>query len=209
MSLVDAETGEIVRVTLEHCERVIEQGLDTFAEVGNALLTIRDERLYKQAGFKTFEAYCDERWALSKSTANRYVEAAQVAAILTPTGVIPLNEYQGRPLARLKASPEAVIEAWAEANAAAEREGKPVSHSIVEKVVAEKTGPVRPTAAPRAFTRATNRVAANVVANLVAIADSIASLDVAEYGATREEIEGLDRTIKALRKLRNALVVEE
>ena len=53
------------RNELERCEVVIKQGLDTFVEVGQALLTIRDKRLYR-ASFRTFEEYCGERWGMSK-----------------------------------------------------------------------------------------------------------------------------------------------
>jgi hypothetical protein len=47
--------------TLEECESVIRSGLKTFVEVGHALLEIRGRRLYRQAGFRTFEKYCRER----------------------------------------------------------------------------------------------------------------------------------------------------
>ncbi len=49
--------------TLAECEAVIEKGMDTFLEVGNALLRIRDERLYR-VGFSTFQEYCQARWQM-------------------------------------------------------------------------------------------------------------------------------------------------
>ena len=39
----------------EHCERVIAEGIQTFVEVGRALLVIRDQQLYRQT-YATFEA---------------------------------------------------------------------------------------------------------------------------------------------------------
>ncbi len=36
--------------------------VQTFYEVGNALLQIRDERLYRQT-HSTFEEYCREKWS--------------------------------------------------------------------------------------------------------------------------------------------------
>ena len=42
---------------LERCEVVIKQGLQTFIEVGQALMTIKEKRLYR-ISFKTFEDYC-------------------------------------------------------------------------------------------------------------------------------------------------------
>ena len=44
------------RNELERCEVVIRQGLETFIEVGQALMTIRDKRLYR-IEFGTFEDY--------------------------------------------------------------------------------------------------------------------------------------------------------
>ena len=46
-------------------EKVIEQGLGTFVEVGMALLAIRDGRKYVHAGYRTFEEYCERRWSIA------------------------------------------------------------------------------------------------------------------------------------------------
>jgi hypothetical protein len=53
-----------IQSRLETLERVIESGLRTFVEVGEALMEIRDQRLYQDA---TFEDYCRERWGISQS----------------------------------------------------------------------------------------------------------------------------------------------
>jgi hypothetical protein len=50
---------------LAELEAVVERGLTTFIEVGEALREIRDARLYK-ASHGTFEAYLRERWAISR-----------------------------------------------------------------------------------------------------------------------------------------------
>lgn len=62
---------------LKKCEQIIESGLRTFADVGNALATIRENRLYR-AGHETFEAYCKERWGFTSSRARQLVAAAEV-----------------------------------------------------------------------------------------------------------------------------------
>jgi DNA modification methylase len=95
-----SDLSRIERDDLARCEAIIERGRTTFVEVGTAMLTIRDARLYR-ATHGTFEAYCRERWGLSKTHANRMIEAADVAGDLTPTGVIPTAERQTRPLAPL------------------------------------------------------------------------------------------------------------
>lgn len=100
------------RVRLEQYEKIIERGKETFIEVGSALMSIRESRLYR-ATHDTFEAYCRERWGWSKTHVNRQIQAAEIADHLTPTGVKPGNERQARPLAGLE--PEQRAEAWDEA----------------------------------------------------------------------------------------------
>jgi ParB family chromosome partitioning protein len=95
---------------LGECEAVIERGLDTFIEVGNALLEIRDRRLYKEL-YLTFEDYCKERWRFSRIHAHRLIDAAEVSTNLLPIGnIMPSTESQARPLTQL--DPEQQREAW-------------------------------------------------------------------------------------------------
>lgn len=207
MSIVDTETGEVIAPTLESCERVIESGLQTFVEVGNALLAIRDERLYKESGFKTFEAYCQERWKFERAHASRLMDGAQVAAILSPIGGHLANERQARALAPLKDNPAALAAAWNEAEQEAREEGKKVTHARIEKVVAKRHG--RGQGTGRSWTRDNKgNAVAKVLRNLNAIAESITAMSADGYAATQEEAEGLDRTIRALRALRKSLIVQ-
>jgi phage N-6-adenine-methyltransferase len=98
---------------LEVLEGIIERGRQTFIEVGEALLEIRDSRLYR-AGHLTFEDYCRERWGFMRDTGDRLIAAAEVALALTPIGVSPTNEAQARELAPLRGDPEAMREVWQE-----------------------------------------------------------------------------------------------
>jgi hypothetical protein len=70
---------------LRECEAVIERGQKTFIEVGNALATIKEGKLYK-AHYKTFEKYCKDKWGYTKSHAYRMIESAQVVENLSPMG---------------------------------------------------------------------------------------------------------------------------
>ncbi len=63
---------DIVTDRLLECERVIERGLNTFVEVGAALLEIRDGRLYKN-DYSTFEDYCRERWGFTRMRATQLI----------------------------------------------------------------------------------------------------------------------------------------
>lgn len=110
-------------------EAIIERGLETFVEVGEALRKIRDRRLYRDH-HATFEDYCRERWGMSRRHANRTIEATDVAGVLGPMGPIPQTERQARELAPLKAAPEKMAAAWREASA----DGAPTAEKVREAV---------------------------------------------------------------------------
>lgn len=99
--------------TLASREAVIEQGLGTFVEVGNALLAIREDRQYIEAGFPNFEAYCQRRWNFSRQTGYDLMQTAAVAQLVQEVGQQPSREA-ARELAPLRAEPEKVKAAWAE-----------------------------------------------------------------------------------------------
>lgn len=92
-------------------ESVIERGLKTFHEVGNALIAIRDKRLYRQT-FKTFEDYCQQKWGLGERRAYQFIDAAKVLENLKsePMVQLPASERQARPLTQLE--PEAQRVVW-------------------------------------------------------------------------------------------------
>jgi hypothetical protein len=70
--LMPAEAEE-----LRACEAVIERGLKTFIEVGNALLTIRDKRLYR-AEFRSFEEYVANKWDMTRQRAYQLITATKI-----------------------------------------------------------------------------------------------------------------------------------
>ena len=83
--------------------------------VGNALLEIRDTRLYRQT-HATFEDYCGEKWQFTHGRARQLIAAAETIAILqsdTIVSLLPSTESQTRPLVSLP--PEAQREVWAAA----------------------------------------------------------------------------------------------
>lgn len=120
---------------LWECEEVIGRGLQTFVEVGEALLTIRDGRLYR-AEHRTFEGYCRQRWGFSHQRASQLTQAAEVATIVAGHELPPpANEAQARELAPLRDEPERMAEAWQEVVETAS-EGK-VTADHVREVVRE------------------------------------------------------------------------
>jgi len=52
----------------------LEEGIQRFVEAGEALLAVRDRRLYRES-HRTFEDYCRERWGLER--ANQAIDFAQ------------------------------------------------------------------------------------------------------------------------------------
>lgn len=99
---------------LEKLETIIERNLKIFYEVGTALLTIRDRRLYR-ASHKTFEEYCRAKWSIGNRYADKLMRSAKVIENLksTPTGVLPATERAARPLAFLP--PDKQREVWNDA----------------------------------------------------------------------------------------------
>jgi len=100
-------------------EEIIGRGIQSFVEVGRALQTVRDGRLYR-AEHDTFEDYCRQRWQIGRAHAHRYIDASAVARILSPVGDIPAKESQIRPLTRVrKANGELdgrmIVKLWARA----------------------------------------------------------------------------------------------
>jgi len=131
--------------TLAHYEAIIERGLKTFEEVGNALLTIRDSKLYRETGHKTFREYCRERWGFKESRTYQLMSAADVMGNLktsTMVEVLPTTERQARPLTHL--SPDQQQEAWIQAIESAPLvNGKlKITGAHVKQVVEDTTRPL-------------------------------------------------------------------
>jgi len=100
------------RSRLFQLEETIRQGLNTFVDVGNALLEIRDKRLYRQ-DYSTFEEYCNKQWSFSRDYAKKLMRSADVIANLendTIVSFLPKTESQTRPLTSLE--PAEQVEAW-------------------------------------------------------------------------------------------------
>jgi hypothetical protein len=104
--------------TLTRLEVVIDQGLPAFYAVGEALVTIRNRKLYR-GDAHTFEAYCLKRFNIGRASAYRMIDAAEVKEVLSPNGdnTLPENEAQIRALKT--APPERQADIWAKAQATA------------------------------------------------------------------------------------------
>ena len=63
-------------------EAIIDRGMLTFVEVGNALRVIQDDQLYLDTA-DTFEDYCKTRWDFSRQRAYQLIEAAGVCQTMS------------------------------------------------------------------------------------------------------------------------------
>lgn len=132
---------------LERLEGIIRRNLQSFYEVGRALMEIRDSGLYRDVlGFDTFEAYCRERWDFNSSRARQLIMSVEaIENVKSVTTVTPNNERQTRPLARLE--PDQQREAWAKAVETAP-DGK-ITAAHVQKIVRGMTEPEKPKVVPK------------------------------------------------------------
>jgi hypothetical protein len=112
---------------LAQCEAVIARGLKTFIEVGGALLDVRDNNLHR-ADFPTFEAYCSDRWGISRTRAYELMGAANVVSAIADKIEVapPSNEAQARELAKLPEADRADV--WTKAHEATD--GKPTAAAV-------------------------------------------------------------------------------
>lgn len=101
---------------LEQLEGVVVENFQTFVQVGQALAEIRDRKLYRVKAL-TFEKYCKELFDIAKSRAYELISAADVVENVRHGGrfegeevLLPLNERQVRPLAKLR--PEQQVAVW-------------------------------------------------------------------------------------------------
>ena len=124
------------RAELDHCETIINMGLSTFIKVGEALLTIKDRRLYRE-DYSTFDDYCRDKWRIASSRARQLMGASEtvqdIKSVTTGNTFLPTNERQTRPMARLTPDEKGV--AWQ--RAVKEAEGKHPSGKMVERIVKE------------------------------------------------------------------------
>lgn len=91
---------------LEQLENIIQTNLESFIKVGEALLTIREEGLYKTK-YNTFEKYIEEEWGFTGRMARNYIGAALISE---PLGSLaPSNEGQARALGKFPQEHHATI----------------------------------------------------------------------------------------------------
>ena len=138
--------SEAEQKKLAECEAIIETGLAEFVKVGNALLAIRNDKLYREQ-YGTFEEYCKARWSFGYEQGRRLIKAAEVVQNLKGTGQThrvggnvpadsknvvntpePTSETQVRHLGGLSADQQQA--AWKKASETAKDPAKPTEAEV-------------------------------------------------------------------------------
>ena len=102
-------TTDLTVMKLSELEEIVDRGLASFIEVGNALIEIRDGRMYGSE-YETFEAYCDRRFGFTRQRAYQLIEATKTVANLSTvvdTSLLPVSERQVRELQNATSDPKA------------------------------------------------------------------------------------------------------
>lgn len=95
---------------LDH-EETIEMHETVFLQVGNALMAIRDAKLYR-ASHPTFDAYLAERWpAISKRRGYQLIDAAAIAKSVPITNERQARALKGVPIEQAKQAFDAASKA--------------------------------------------------------------------------------------------------
>ena len=174
-------------------ESTIQRNLSSFYEMGIALMTIRDKRLYRD-GFDTFEHYCRERWQFARNYANKLIASSQVIENLNKGTIVPKTESQARPLTKLE--PEQQKEVWEKAVQTAP-EGK-ITARHVQKIVNEAMETKR----PEPETSTYNRVEAQPVSDAMIFAGMAISQLERIRSDDPKRIQALDRVAQWIQKNR-------
>ncbi|GJD22821.1 hypothetical protein RIVM261_077770 [Rivularia sp. IAM M-261] len=129
----------------DRLEKLVERA---FYEAGRALFQLRGQKLYRST-HKSFDEYCRERFAFTRRHVDYLIAGSQIVDNLievdcyrnsTPemrtnrSHILPTNEYQVRPLAKLEPSEQR--ECWCQAVEAAGNKvpSNQVVKSIVDKI---------------------------------------------------------------------------
>jgi hypothetical protein len=148
---------DIIRRTFQQNEAIIARSMESFLDVGNALVRIRDDKQYL-GPYKTFEEYCQRRWGFSRPRAYQYIESAGVVGDLSTivdiapnsSGKTPIpapsNEAQARVIAEASDDAQVRKRIWREAVVIAPKDadGNPNITASVVKKAANKIVPPKP-----------------------------------------------------------------
>ena len=140
----EQELDELVKL-----EDRIRTGVRHYFETGMLLERIREEKLYRLRGYKSFRCYCEEMFHIDRSYGYRLIACYRVRSLLPVDSRTLIPERLIRPLASLP--PEAVVRIWNNAREAAnggipnrrqlEKQVDEYRKRILDDELTEKFGP--------------------------------------------------------------------
>lgn len=137
LQVIEQQDDHLSPVERRELEALEQQVQDSFYAAAKALLTINKRRLYRET-HSTFELYCQERFDFTPRHTYHQIKAAEIIGNLQeserPVQILPVSEYQIRPLSRLK-TPASQAEAWR--RSVDKAGGRLPTHDLVKEVVAE------------------------------------------------------------------------
>ena len=127
---------------LEDYEQIIQQGINSYFEIGRALAVIQRGKLYREK-YETFDQYCRERWGFGRHRGYQLIRAtAQEDQVLTAgQQIAPENERQQRMLLKL---PDANTRQRALARAKEIAGDKKMTGAHIRQAVDEELGIAEP-----------------------------------------------------------------
>jgi protein gp37 len=129
--------------TLEtEIESHLAKSVEEFCLVGIKLKRIRDDLLYREAGFDTFEKYCNQRFELSKQRVYQLITAAEYRQHLPEStiGRLRWNEREIRELTRIPDKQDAARVAKKILDQVENDPGQKLTSAYVRKVVDHELG---------------------------------------------------------------------
>lgn len=134
---------------LRRCEEVIESGMQTFVEVGNALAEIKAKKLYRDT-HKTFASYCKDKWGKSRQWADVTIQSAETAVRIENDKLFVKTAPTSTQAAALSRAPEELqTEVWESVSEEAEAAGERVTVAKVKAAVARVGDDGLPPVAPQ------------------------------------------------------------
>ena len=134
-------TTELSTMNLSELESIVERGLASFIEVGNALIEIRDAKMYGSE-YSNFEDYCDKRFGISRGRAYQLIAATKTVkdlSTIVSASLLPVTETHVRALQNATSDPkqQSKILKKAAKDAPKGKDGKPkITAAAIKKAAA-------------------------------------------------------------------------
>ncbi|KAG2426493.1 hypothetical protein HXX76_011722 [Chlamydomonas incerta] len=125
---------------LDGCEKLIEGSSlkNNFLSIGQALVTINDRKLYKDAGCTSFTQYIEQKgdFGFGPRQALRLLAATRLVRNFPPSIALPSSERQVRALVGLEQSE--AIKVWGKATQISQDTNTQLTHRLVESVLGKE-----------------------------------------------------------------------